>query len=100
MLPGTVPVVGGGGRVATGGGGGGAWLKLVGGLKKFTSAGAGSGLNTLNGRLSVKRAGSLRFELGRGGGERTFSVDLDRLSRTVLVSGGSGDGSKGAAANS
>lgn len=41
----------------------------------------------------MNRAGSLRFELGRGGGERTFSVDLDRLSSTVLASGG---GSMGA----
>lgn len=105
-----LPAVGGGGRFATGGSGlkvvggrfatGGAtgWLKDN-GLKKFTAGGgttgtSGSCLNTLNGWLSLNRAGSLRFELGRGGGERTFSVDLDRLSRTVLASSG---GSIGAA---
>lgn len=69
----------------------------VAGLKKFTTSGEGSGLKTLSGRLSMNSAGSLRFELGRGGGERTFSLDLDRLSRTVLGSVVSKDDSKGCA---
>lgn len=44
----------------------------------------------------MKSAGSLRFELGRGGGERTFSLDFERLSSMVFASdrGSSSNGAK------